>query len=52
VLHTGMTKTKGISGRTIYEGWCGGAHEEVAAYWLRDVEMARLIYRKMAFVQT
>jgi DNA polymerase elongation subunit (family B) len=43
------SKEDGIDGSNVYDYFCAGCHEEVAAYCMRDVELVRAIYRRMVF---
>jgi DNA polymerase elongation subunit (family B) len=43
------SKGQGIDGSRVYDYFCKGCHEEIAAYCMRDVELVRQIYRRMNF---
>ena len=43
------SKGQGIDGSRVYDYFCAGCHEEIAAYCMRDVELVRAIYRRMNF---
>jgi DNA polymerase elongation subunit (family B) len=47
VLNVGMSKTEGIDGSKVYEHFCQGCHEKIAAYCLQDVELVRAVYYRM-----
>jgi 3'-5' exonuclease len=51
VLRLGMTKTEGMDGSCIYDRFLEGCHQEIADYCLRDVELTRAIYYRLAFEQ-
>jgi DNA polymerase elongation subunit (family B) len=43
------SKEEGIDGSRVYDYFCAGCHEEIAAYCMRDVELVRQIYMRMNF---
>lgn len=43
------SKGQGIDGSRVYDYFCRGCHEEIAAYCMRDVELVRQIYLRMNF---
>jgi hypothetical protein len=49
VLGVGLAKTEGMDGGRVYDEYLAGDHDRVAAYCLRDVEIARAIYYRMVF---
>lgn len=49
VLGVGLAKTEGMDGGRVYDEFLAGNHDRVAAYCLRDVEIARAIYYRMVF---
>jgi hypothetical protein len=49
VLGIGLAKTEGMDGGRVYDEFMAGNHDRVAAYCLRDVEIARAIYYQMVF---
>jgi predicted PolB exonuclease-like 3'-5' exonuclease len=44
------SKEDGIDGSRVYDYFCAGCHEEIAAYCMRDVELTRAIYYRMNFL--
>lgn len=49
VLKVEITETDGMDGSRVYEFYCAGKHEEIAAYCIQDVEVVRAVYRRMTF---
>jgi hypothetical protein len=49
VLGLESSKTDGMNGCRVYEKFCAGCHDEIARYCMRDVELVRRIYHRMAF---
>jgi 3'-5' exonuclease len=49
ILGVGLSKTEGMDGSRVYDEYLAGHHDRVAAYCLRDVEIARAIYYRMVF---
>jgi 3'-5' exonuclease len=49
VLGVGLAKTEGMNGGCVYDEFLAGNHDRIAAYCLRDVEIARAIYYRMVF---
>jgi hypothetical protein len=49
VLGLESSKGKGIDGRLVYDRFCEGCHEEIAAYCMSDVQLVRQIYYRMSF---
>ena len=43
------SKQNGIDGSMVYDHFCIGQHEEIAAYCMRDVDLVRAIYYRMTF---
>lgn len=50
VLGMESSKGQGIDGSRIYDKFCAGCHIEIADYCMRDVELVRDIYYRMAFL--
>jgi 3'-5' exonuclease len=48
-LNLQSSKGQEIDGSRVYDYFCAGCHEEIAAYCMRDVELVRAIYRRMNF---
>ena len=49
ILSVGISKLDGMNGGGVYDEYLAGNHDRVAAYCLRDVEIARAIYYRMVF---
>jgi len=49
ILGVGLSKLDGMDGGSVYDEYLAGNHARVAAYCLRDVEIARAIYYRMVF---
>jgi hypothetical protein len=49
ILGVGLNKTDGMDGSRVYDEYIAGRHDRVAAYCLRDVEIARAVYYRMVF---
>jgi hypothetical protein len=49
ILGIGLRKAEGMDGDQVYDEFLAGSHDRVAAYCLRDVEIARAIYYRMVF---
>lgn len=50
VMGLKSSKQDGVSGGQVYDLFLGGHHEEIADYCLRDVELTRVIYRRLNFI--
>jgi len=51
VLDLPSSKSEGVDGSHVSELYAAGEHEKIYDYCLRDVELTRLIYRRMTFVE-
>ncbi|MGA9997697.1 MAG: ribonuclease H-like domain-containing protein [Pyrinomonadaceae bacterium] len=51
VLNLPSSKSDGVDGSQVCELYTAGEHEKIYDYCLRDVELTRLIYRRMTFVE-
>lgn len=49
ILGVGLSKLDQMDGGRVYDEYLAGNHDRVAAYCLRDVEIARAIYYRMVF---
>lgn len=49
VLQLEIAKYEGMDGSRIYDCFCAGSHQEIADYYLRDVELTREIYYQLTF---
>lgn len=51
VLGLRSSKQGGVNGGRVYDLFLAGRHEEIADYCLGDVELTRLIYRRLNFIR-
>jgi hypothetical protein len=49
ILGVGLAKLGGMDGGCVYDEFLAGRHDSIAAYCLRDVEIARAVYYRMNF---
>jgi hypothetical protein len=49
VLNLPSSKSEGVNGSRVWELYESGEHQKIYDYCLRDVELTRLIYRRMTF---
>jgi hypothetical protein len=50
ILGLRSSKQDGVNGGRVYDLFLEGRHEEIANYCLDDVELTRLIYRRLNFI--
>jgi hypothetical protein len=51
VLGIESSKRDGVDGSTVYDLFLAGRHQEIADYCLRDVELTRMMYRRLNFIE-
>jgi predicted PolB exonuclease-like 3'-5' exonuclease len=52
VLGRENSKQSGLDGSRVYEYFLAGRHQEIADYYLRDVDPVRSIYRRIRFISS